>query len=219
VIPDSMAGFSPCSERRFWPVLLIAALFLAGCSATYHVALDRPTARNDTLSLSRLNSRLADTRVIVHRVSGPDLQGSFESCNADSSRFLGDSSGVQAIVPTSDIKTIEFADHWSGLLGGLLAGFAGFFVCVSLGVLIGYHDPKNPITFVFLLGALFSLFGLPIIGGIDGIPNTIIFPRDPTTSPVLQRPDTLRLEEHTDVRTMEHSLSGDSLRSAGQPPR
>ena len=80
----------------------------------------------------------------------------------------------------------------------------------------------TPVAFVFLLGAVASLIGLPIIGGIDGIPNTIVFPRDSTTSTVLEQPartDTVRNRMHSMTRTGSDSLSQDpSGGGGGQSP-
>lgn len=202
---------------------LLAAMLLTGCSATYQVALDRPTARKDTLSLTRLNNRLANRRVNVSQANGQEIQGIYMRSSADSCYLLSnDSATVPTVVPIADIKTIEFRDHWSGFLAGLFGGVFGASVFALATFAIAYGQGGNsPFAYLTFAACLFSLFGLPIIGTVDGIKNTIVFPHDHTSSVAPQQPrhDTLRTEKPTMLRVPLDSLSRDSSGGGAQSPR
>ncbi len=181
-----------CSQlfsRGPWIVLLVAALSLAGCTATYQAALDRPTARGDTLSLTRLNSRLAERHVVLRRVNGEETQGTYLRSSQDSCYLLtNDSSTVSTVVIlTSNIRSVEYKDHWSGFVGGLIGGFVVGVLLGAATVAYAWSGGTPVIGFALLAACIFSFIGLPILGAVDGVHSTVLFPADSTKETVLQQ--------------------------------
>jgi hypothetical protein len=138
--------------------------------------------------------------------------------------LASDSCTVPTVVPTSEIKTIEYADHWSGLVGGLIAG-------AGLGLLLGgaafslsWSGTSPALAYLALLASLASFIGLPIYGGVDGIPNTIVFP-SPAPKPTgheLTAPDVgqRRYTQHdTAIRAVSDSLEPVRTDDGGRSPR
>jgi len=163
---------------QWLPGIFLATMLLGGCTTTSQVTFDTYSTRSDTLGLARMNNRLADRFVIVRQVGGEEVRGTFQRCSEDSCYLLIDDRANDPIVLANrDIESLQYKDHWGGLVLGFFAGLGTIIVCGLLGSL-AYSRDAGVAVLIALGGVLFGFIGAPIIGGVNGVTNTLLFPCD-----------------------------------------
>ena len=170
--------------------LLISALLISGCGYAVPVVLDRDTAHGDTVTVSRLNEKLADKGVVLHTLEGNRLDVQFITASSESCRYVDDSTGLPAAMPMRSLSTIEYRNHLNGAIDGFFEGaLIGLGVGAILGAVTAHHsEPGVDAVFAGVAGGMLGAVIGAVWHGISGERTDYAIPQDSLVVSPVQEP-------------------------------
>jgi hypothetical protein len=170
--------------RRSILSVLITALVVSGCGYTMPVVLDtKETASGDAMTIAKLNDHLADRHVVLHTIDSGDVEGQYVMCLRDSCWYLDGSTNSKLCLPTTEIRSIEYRNHATGVVCGFLFGAGAF---AGTGALLksvadgatGGNASEMGLTYVAVLGVLAGGATGAFFYGMEGARNEYEFVQD-----------------------------------------
>jgi hypothetical protein len=142
--------------------LLISAFLISGCGYTVPVVLDCDTAHGDTVTVSKLNEKLADKEVVLHTSNGKTPNVQFMAASSDSCKYIDNSTGLPVTMPMRSLGRIEYRNHVNGAIDGFFEGaLIGFGAGAILGAVTANHREAG-------VDAVFAGFAGGMLGAVIG---------------------------------------------------
>jgi hypothetical protein len=178
-------------DTRFRNTLLgVMGLFfvLDGCTSSRIIAPHSPGAQRDTLDLAEVQESIRDRNIQLFLVDKQQINGSDAIIGADSLRLSREEDRAAIGVPLDSIRTVEWRDHVSGLVGGF---FAGAVVGGTAGWAIGSATSHGDLAG---LGVAVSTLGGAVLGAVagtllGGVPGRRVIYRFPPGSDAAHQPE------------------------------